>query len=313
MQSVLRKTAGVLVFVVLVAAAAEVGLRVAALFTRDRATPWRAGAPHRVLCVGDSHTYGAGVVPEEAFPAQLQRLLDERAPGAYSVVNFGVPGFSTTQVLHRLPDQIARWRPDVVVVWCGVNNNWNRAEADDEPPQHWQERLERVAVHFRLWKLWSVWRHDAQIQKDIAGQSFGERPPHELTGPFKSHTETVEWGDSVETIRYRPAADRSEQEAERQATRDLAAMSALARAQGVGLVFVTYPLGFPIFMMANRAITAAGVSGGVPVVDSERAMSRLPLEERKFPWIAHPDGAIYREIARDIADVVVGLRPADRP
>ena len=121
----LKRTAratGTLVVVVLLAAVlAEVTLQVASLFARDRAgAGWRPGATYKVLCVGDSHTYGAGEPEQDSYPAQLQGFLDERAPGRYAVLNLGVPGMNTAQVLRRLPVLVARFDPDLVVVWAGV-------------------------------------------------------------------------------------------------------------------------------------------------------------------------------------------------
>ena len=57
-----------------------------ALFAVDRHTVWRPGATR--ACVGDSHTYGAGVRAEEAYPAQLQRFR-RGAPEHLPVMNRG--------------------------------------------------------------------------------------------------------------------------------------------------------------------------------------------------------------------------------
>jgi hypothetical protein len=82
-----RAALGWSVLVLVVVTGIELALQAIALVAVDRRTPWRPGAIHRVLCVGGAHTYGAGVRAEEAYPAQLQEVLDARAPGAYSVIN----------------------------------------------------------------------------------------------------------------------------------------------------------------------------------------------------------------------------------
>src|SRR5687767_7652500 len=70
----------------------------------------------RILCVGDSHTYGVGVSPDESYPSQLERLL--RARGVHArVVNAGVPGQNSSQLRERLPAKLAEYRPQVVLVW----------------------------------------------------------------------------------------------------------------------------------------------------------------------------------------------------
>jgi lysophospholipase L1-like esterase len=102
--------------------AAEAVLQAASLLVGDRAGHWRPGASVRILAIGDSHTYGSSIAGNQSYPAQLQRLLDERAPGRFSVINLGIPGMSTTQVRQRLPANVARYGPDIVLVWCGANN-----------------------------------------------------------------------------------------------------------------------------------------------------------------------------------------------
>ena len=68
-------------------ALAELALQGAALLAGNRGTAWRKSAAHKILCIGDSHTYGALVPAAESYPGHLQRLHDEHEPGAYSVVN----------------------------------------------------------------------------------------------------------------------------------------------------------------------------------------------------------------------------------
>ena len=54
-------------------------------------------------CVGDSNTFGYGVTARDSYPKALERILDERVPGApHQVVNFGIPGLNSRQVLELL-------------------------------------------------------------------------------------------------------------------------------------------------------------------------------------------------------------------
>ena len=82
-----------------------------------------AGGPRRVLVLGDSFTFGWGVSEKQAFPRQLERLLN----GRVQVFNAGVPGYNTEQQacqLHQLWDQAA---PHAVLLAYVVN---------DAEPQH---------------------------------------------------------------------------------------------------------------------------------------------------------------------------------
>ena len=76
-----------------------------------------------ILAFGDSLTAGYGLAPHEAFPARLEALLRDEAPGA-RVINAGVSGDTTTSALARLSRLLSRLeqRPDLAVVELGAND-----------------------------------------------------------------------------------------------------------------------------------------------------------------------------------------------
>lgn len=78
--------------------------------------PKRAGI-WRVLCVGDSVTYGVHVAPNEAWPAQLQRLIPDA-----EVHNLGVTGYDAEQVAALVSSRLLAWKPDLVVWLSYVND-----------------------------------------------------------------------------------------------------------------------------------------------------------------------------------------------
>ncbi len=86
------------------------------------ATHQVAGVSTRPLlvCFGDSLTAGAGVDPDQAYPAYLQQLLD-RAGYEYKVVNAGVSGNTTKDGIDRL-DEVVQMHPQIVVVEFGGND-----------------------------------------------------------------------------------------------------------------------------------------------------------------------------------------------
>src|SRR5262249_62107617 len=55
----------------------------------------------RIVALGDSLTAGLGLSPDQAFPAVLQRRLDEEGL-SYEVVNAGVSGDTSAGGLRRL-------------------------------------------------------------------------------------------------------------------------------------------------------------------------------------------------------------------
>lgn len=85
-------------------------------------SPTAAGNANRPLlvCFGDSLTAGAGIDADQAYPADLQKLLDGQGYG-YRVVNAGVNGNTTKDGLDRL-SEVLRLHPQVVVVEFGGND-----------------------------------------------------------------------------------------------------------------------------------------------------------------------------------------------
>jgi hypothetical protein len=68
-----------------------------------------------VLCVGDSHTFGLWVKPEESYPARLQVKL-ARAPRPFVVLNAGVPGMNSSQLRDAIPDLVRDFHPDLAQI-----------------------------------------------------------------------------------------------------------------------------------------------------------------------------------------------------
>ncbi len=87
---------------------------------------------YRVLCVGDSITYGFNVDGDETYPRQLEALLERRYPGRrFEVINAGVPGWSWIQGRRYLELEGLALRPDVVVIGHGTNDQFFPATITD--------------------------------------------------------------------------------------------------------------------------------------------------------------------------------------
>ena len=81
----------------------------------------------RILCFGDSITFGYGVSDRESYPYLLGELL---SPRGAEVVNAGVTGYSSHQVL-RLARRLARTlEPDIALFLVGWNDGTLRPVND---------------------------------------------------------------------------------------------------------------------------------------------------------------------------------------
>ncbi|SFR83671.1 GDSL-type esterase/lipase family protein [Sphingomonas jatrophae] len=76
-----------------------------------------------ILALGDSLVAGYGLSPSDTFPALLEQRLRARYSGA-RVVNAGVSGDTTADVLRRLPRVLSALdrRPDLAIVQAGPND-----------------------------------------------------------------------------------------------------------------------------------------------------------------------------------------------
>jgi acyl-CoA thioesterase-1 len=73
-----------------------------------------------IVAFGDSLTAGLGLQPGEAYPEQLQKLLD-REGLRFRVVNQGISGDTTEGGLDRVR-QVLELRPKVVILELGAND-----------------------------------------------------------------------------------------------------------------------------------------------------------------------------------------------
>ncbi len=79
-----------------------------------------AQEPKRVVILGDSLTAGYGIDPEDAYPALLQKKV-EQAKLPFTIVNAGLSGDTTAGGLRRI-DWILKQPLDVLVIELGGND-----------------------------------------------------------------------------------------------------------------------------------------------------------------------------------------------
>ncbi len=84
------------------------------------------GSPQKIACVGDSLTYGFGLVQREkySYPSQLEKRLSSD----YEIRNFGINGACATPgnrdfYLNNNVKEIVDWNPDILLVMLGSNDS----------------------------------------------------------------------------------------------------------------------------------------------------------------------------------------------
>ena len=77
----------------------------------------------RIVCFGDSLTYGYGVMDEIAYPHRLSVDLPQQFPQVqWEVFNSGINGHTTREALARLQGSVLERKPQLVFILFGSND-----------------------------------------------------------------------------------------------------------------------------------------------------------------------------------------------
>jgi lysophospholipase L1-like esterase len=125
----------------------------------------------RVLCIGDSTTYGAGVVYESAYPFLLEKLLQKSYPGQpIHVLNAGILGASSRQIKRVFQLYLADYGPDIVL-WRKGAALTDRYEVSQQIYSgFFRIFLARILYESRLFRVFCVGA-DIFTKKDVNGWS----------------------------------------------------------------------------------------------------------------------------------------------
>jgi len=76
-----------------------------------------------ILCLGESTTALGG---QSSYPSQLENILNTYNTSiTFKVINRGLPGTNTTEILSRLKEELDHYRPDAVITLMGINDTSN--------------------------------------------------------------------------------------------------------------------------------------------------------------------------------------------
>jgi lysophospholipase L1-like esterase len=245
----------------------------------------------RILCIGDSLTFGNGVHSSDTYPKQLEAMLNGAGENRYEVINAGVPAYDTWQEVAYLRDEGVRLAPDMVVV--GFYGNDIVPRPSHGPPRsavtedgvsrriiYWLKRSRVVMLGYeRLRRLKNAVRPSSEVTHERAL----------MAGAPNSFNEA----------------------GFREVERSFGEMADLAREHRFDLLIAFFPTPnqliqrFPDSFYPRRVAEIAS-RHGIPTLDL------MPAFEREFrglgslfiEWDGHPNPRGYAIAAREIGDYV---------
>jgi len=293
----LKRLLLVLLGVVLAVGALEGGLQVAALAVRvsgqSLPSAWITGN-RRVLCLGDSNTYGLYLRDRgEAYPPQLERLWNDGAAGErIEVLNLGYPGTNSSRLRRDLPRMLEAFRPAVVIVMVGSNDYWTAPVPPAEPAGLLERAGQFVQRHSRVYQLaYMLGRAEDQRQLEVVY-------PKESDGGSSG---LARYGDVEFAMGWTRATRQADHDQRLQ--ENLRAIVEIVRTHGAEPVFMTYPSPMWNYGDASRFIRAAAADTGTRLIDLAAVFAPECPKEPCPVWLYadhHPTARGYRLIAETL-------------
>jgi hypothetical protein len=261
----------------------------------DRAQPKPAGV-RRVVCLGDSFTWGVGVLFDDAWPQRIERSLSRARGERWEAVNLAEPGMNSVQEASRLESEGLGYEPDVVVLGYVLNDSEDEDAAEARRAKDWAEEEHRQKT----------------LSERLASRSA-------LLSLVRTRlVATLENRRRITGYRSMYADDYA---GWKNAQRALKAMGGMCRARGVPFVVVIFPLfanplgaGYPFADVHAKVAQAAG-EAGAKVVDLLPLYSKVDWKLLVVNGAAdeHPNEIAHRIAAQAIARAIEEVVPRVPP
>ena len=123
-----------------------------------------------IMCLGESTTALGG---EYAYPRQLEEVLNETDIGVkFSVLNKGIPGTTTTEIVSLLEYNLNTYEPDMVTAMIGINEAFEIGDYENTRPA----KVKLFFRGFRTYKLAKLlWEHIVYKVREMKRSFFSER------------------------------------------------------------------------------------------------------------------------------------------
>jgi len=261
--------------------------------------PRDIGAEYRILCIGESTTFGIGASDpiKKGYPYQLEKLLNGKDATKKAQCFFDQAiGINTSEILRKFPGYIKKHRPSLIVFMVGVNNWWNLDRSNIllfNRNMIISESALKIYVfmaRFRIWKLakwiyYSLFKPEDRWRLGCCRQmNVGE------VVEYHNSTHKKYNYDIFNQLAYY----------------DLKAMLEICKANKIKVVISTYPVGGGAAGDINLVLRKIASEYLIPLADNELYFRKLDISEYTSPvdrW--HPNDKGYRVVAQNIYNCIL--------
>lgn len=121
---------------------------------------------YRILCLGDSITFGTQNSLEDIYPKALERILNSEGKRAYRVINAGGVGGNTVYEYEYLLEKGIAFNPDFVILGLCLNDIGNsyyvKSKSNTGSPNFW-----KIREDFRIYRDMYKWNKKLPINENI--------------------------------------------------------------------------------------------------------------------------------------------------
>ncbi len=286
---------GLLLGLLFLEAAFQVGAFVVRATGRELPAAWVTGR-FRVLCIGDSNTYGLWLDRSDAYPQQLESLWTEEVvqPKA-EVINIGIPGMNSSRVVRDFPRFVDAFDPDLVIVMVGVNDFWTLPFDIGGAEVVGRNVIQRRSLVYKLYYL---------IARSFDAREIEVVMDASPVDGMRGADHVVRYGDEEFDMGFVRAKEGLWGDAQG-LERNLTILAEQAESFGVPLTFMTYPGRWSFYHSTNPVIVRVGEETDTPVIDLTAVFRPLcPKQDCPrylFPD-QHPNVIGYRIVAETIVE-----------
>ncbi|HET6598293.1 MAG TPA: SGNH/GDSL hydrolase family protein [Anaerolineales bacterium] len=227
---------------------------------------------YRIVALGGSSTYDVSIKDnQKTFTAQLEKLLkDEYGYQNVQVINAGVPGYNSWEILANLEFRVLDLDPDLVIIYENTNDVHARLvlpaayQSDDlGRRQAWQVPDVALWEHSALLRILS---RSLNITRQVSVDDFASAPTY-VSWPFESRLEEFDL-DPAEILRKNPPV---------YFRRNLENMIAVAKEHDVKILFSTWAYSPYLHDYASEDYYQEGFRENNDVVREVASSHAIPL------------------------------------